>query len=316
MHVAIVGKGALGRVYGVRIANRGGASVTFVVRPPGAPSSEPVRITRIDGDGAREAITAPSLDVRIPDHADVVLVAVRVEQLDDRLDALLDGSKEVPVVVLTPMLPKDLDRLTQRHGPRLRAGMPGVVAYMKSDGRPSAQCRYWLPKVAPTLLDAAPPVPPAVTELVQALVAAGFGGHLELGVHESNPATTLSFIPLAMGVDAAGGVDPLLADRLLLRTALDAVQEGLVLARRVGKTPAWLDLITRFAGPTTLKLGIGFVRSRSPETLTYIDEHFGRKLHAQNLVMAREIVELAREKGTSATALGDLLGRLEKGAPG
>jgi hypothetical protein len=310
MHVAIIGMGALGRVYGARLIAYGGTSVTFVGRHARAnAATAPFHITRIDGDGAKNELT-PTIDVGVPAHADVVLVCVRVEQLDDAFDRLLEAVPTVPVVMLTPMLPHDMERLTQAHGARIRAAMPGVVAYLD----PQGDCRYWLPKVAPTLIDAAPPIPTAVAELVRALAAAGFGGKLELGVHESNPATTLSFIPLAMGVDAAGSVDQLLADRALLKIALDAVDEGLVLARRIGRTPAWLDLLTRFAGPIALKVGIGITRSRAPEALRYIDEHFGRKLHAQNVVMARAIVALADEKGTRAEALRELLARLEQSA--
>jgi len=308
VHVAIVGLGALARVYGARLASRASVRVTFVVRAArlDAPAA-PVHITRIDGDRATDELPSPERDARVPPDADVVLVTVRVEQLDGALDRLLQTAPDVPVVVLTPMLPRDLARLTAAHGPRLRAAMPGVVAYVTPDG----DCRYWLPRVAPTIIDAAPEVPASVEALARALAQAGFGGRLELGVHETNPATTLSFIPLAMGVDAAGSVDRLLADGPLVRTALDAVSEGLSLASRVGRTPAWLDLLARFAGPRVLKLGLGIVRRRSPEVLTYIDAHFGRKLHAQNLVMAREIVALAAEKGACADALGALLGRLE-----
>ena len=310
MHVAIVGMGALGRVYGARLVAHAEASVTFVVRPARATTaSVPFHITRIDGDGAKNELS-PTIAVTIPAHADVVLVCVRVEQLDAAFDASLEAAPNVPVVMLTPMLPHDMERLTKTHGARIRAAMPGVVAYFD----PADDCRYWLPRVAPTLIDAAVPVPAAVEELSRALLDAGFGGKLELGVHESNPATTLSFVPLAMGVDAAGGIDDLLADRGLLKIALDAVDEGLVLARRVGRTPAWLDLLTRFSGPLTLKVGIGIARSRAPEALRYVDEHFGRKLHAQNVVMARAIVALADEKGTPRDALGALLARLERGA--
>jgi Ketopantoate reductase PanE/ApbA len=307
MHVAIVGMGALGRVYGVRLALRAGTGVTFVVRPGRGPV--PLRIQRIDGDALAEELRTPSVETRIPKQTDVVLVCVRAEQLDDSLDALMAAAPDIPIVMLTPLLPHDFERLTRVHGPRVRAGMPGVVAYMKGD-----ICRYWLPKVAPTLIDAAKPVPHAAEELARALSSAGFAGRLELGVHETNPATTVSFIPLAMGIDAAGGIDALLGDRALLKTTLDAVSEGLALAGRIGRTPAWIDMLARFAGPMSLKIGIGLAKSRAPEALAYVEEHFGRKLHAQNVAMARSIVALADEKGTGAVALRALLGRLETAA--
>jgi hypothetical protein len=304
MHVAIVGMGALGRVYGVRLALRAGTGITFVVRPGRSP--EPLRLQRIDGDGRAEELRTPLVETRIPKQTDVVLVCVRAEQLDEPLDALLAAAPDIPIIMLTPLLPHDFERLTRVHGLRVRAGMPGVVAYLKE-----GICRYWLPKVAPTLIDAAPPVPHVVEELARALSSAGFAGRLDLGVHETNPATTISFIPLAMGVDAAGGIDALLRDRALLKTTLDAVAEGLALATRIGKTPGWIDMLARFAGPMSLKIGIGLARSRAPEALAYVEEHFGRKLHAQNCAMARSIVALAEEKGMGAAALRALQGRLE-----
>ena len=116
-----------------------------------------------------------------------------------------------------------------------------------------------------------------------------------------------------MGVDVAGGIDALLADKPLRTTTLEAVSEGLALAARIGKTPPWVDLLARFAGPTMLKIGVGIARSRAPEALHYVEEHFGRKLHTQNAAMARDIVKLAEEKGTPSVALTTLLGRLEAG---
>jgi hypothetical protein len=232
---------------------------------------------------------------------------VRVEQLDPALDAVLAATGDVPLVTLTPLLPHDLDALQAAHGARVRVAMPGVVSYVTREG----VCRYWLPRVAPTLVDATPPIEDAVRELVSRLATAGFGGKLEAGVRDTNPATTIAFIPLAMGVDAGGGVDALLADRALLRTALAAVAEGLELAGRIGKTPGWVGLLTRFAGPTSLKVGIALAKARYPEALAYVEEHFGRKLHAQNVAMARGIVELAEAKGSRSEALRALLGRLE-----
>ena len=90
MHVAIIGMGALGRVYGVRLALRAACSVTFVVRTGHA--AVPLSLTRIDGDHASEALSSPTLDTRVPADADVVLVCVRAEQLDASLDAVLAGS--------------------------------------------------------------------------------------------------------------------------------------------------------------------------------------------------------------------------------
>ncbi len=78
----------------------------------------------------------------------------------------------------------------------------------------------------------------------------------------------------------------------------------------MGKAEAWASTLLRFAGPRTLRIGIGLARGRSPEALAYAEQHFGRKLHAQNVAMAAQMVDLARERGTPAVKMSELLARL------
>jgi hypothetical protein len=120
----------------------------------------------------------------------------------------------------------------------------------------------------------------------------------------------VSFIPLAMALDAAGSLDALLADRALVELAFAAAREGRELGQAVGKAEAWASTLLRFVGPRTLRMGIGLARSRSPEALAYAEQHFGRKLHAQSVAMASQMVELALEKGTPAAKMAELLARL------
>jgi hypothetical protein len=131
-----------------------------------------------------------------------------------------------------------------------------------------------------------------------------------MGVHDSNPATTVTFIPLAMAIDAGGGVDALLANDALLDVALRAAAEGHELASRIGKAAPWASLLTRFVTRRTLKIGVGIAKHQAPEAVHYAEEHFGRKLHAQNVSMARAIVDLAREKGAPHDALAELADKL------
>lgn len=310
MHVAIVGAGALGRVYGVRLAGVG-IGVSFVVRPAKARSAEPMRIERIDGNRATHEIAKPELVASIPSHADVVLVAVRAEQVDAPLEALLEARPAVPIVMMTPLMPAVFERLVRGLGMRVLAAMPGVVAYITDQG----VTRYWLPRVAPTLVDEPRPPVAVVNELVHALTASGLPARLELGVHEMNPATTVSFIPLAMAIDAAGGIDPLLSDNALLKVALAAANEGFELSRRIGKSASWVGLLTRFAGPRMIRLGVGLARRGAPEAVSYVETHFGRKLHAQNVAMADAMVDLAHQKGVKSDAIGALRERLHHAVP-
>jgi ketopantoate reductase len=306
MHIAIVGAGALGRTYGVRLS--GVADVTFVVRPS-QQSPAPIRIVRIDGDQREDTVDRPTLATSVPPEADVVVVCVRAEQIGVGLEGQLSG-RDVPIVIMTPLMPDGYARLLSSLGPRVLAGMPGVVAYAIQSG----VTRYWLPRVAPTLIDEPRPPVESVSELVRLLISCGLPARLELGVHEANPATTVAFVPMAMGLDAAGSIDALLSDRPLLDVTLAAVREGLELSKRIGKSAGWVTLLTSFVGPLTLRIGVSLGRRRSPEAIQYVEEHFGRKLHAQNVAMADAMIRLARERGTASDALTKLFDRLRGGA--
>src|SRR5207237_939716 len=79
---------------------------------------------------------------------DVVLACVRYEQLAALPTKL--GESRAPVVVLTPMMPRDHKLLDAALGQRLIAGMPSVIAYRNDAG----VVRYWLPRLASTWIEA------------------------------------------------------------------------------------------------------------------------------------------------------------------
>lgn len=300
MRVCVVGAGALGGVYAARLACLGGCEVSLVGRAA-APAAT-MRLERVvDGD-VLEWQAPPRLSTPPPD-SDVILAFVRYEQLPT-LPARLVGVR-APVVVLTPMMPADHVALEAALPGRVVTGMPGVVSYVNDAGA----IRHWLPRSATTLVEQRA-APGAEVELVERLNRADIRSRLEPDVLARNVATTVSFIPLAMALDAAGGLDPLLADRKLVDLAFSATREGRELGQAVGKAEAWASTLLRFVGPLTLRMGIGLARSRSPEAVAYAEQHFGRKLHAQNVAMAAQMVALARAKGTPAEAMTELLARL------
>jgi ketopantoate reductase len=306
MHAAVIGAGALGRVYGARLAMRGGVGVTFVVRAARVATGGAMVLERVDDRDDVLVLQAPEYAAEVPAHADIVIVCVRGDQLDDALAALLQRGPEVPAVMMTPMMPADYERIRRALGERIVAAMPGVVAYVRQDD----VVRYWLPRMAPTLLDEAGTVPEATTELALALTRAGIRSRMEMGVHESNPATTITFAPLTMALDVGGSVEGLLEDAELTKLGLRAAAEGAELARHVGAVASWASMLTRFLNRTTLRLGVALARHQAKEALFYVDEHFGRKLHAQNVSMANAIVALAAEKGAKHEALTALRDRL------
>jgi ketopantoate reductase len=302
MRVAIVGAGALGCVYGARLARFGGCEVSLVTRT--AAPGRVVRLERVE-DGEVLEWTSPARVDAVPAAAEVVVACVRYEQLDAMAARVAQGPA-VPVVMLTPMLPADFARLAATLGARVVPGMPSVVSYFNDAGA----LRYWLPRVATTLVDEREPAG-AERELVRALGRAEIDARVETDVLSRNVATTVTFVPLAMALEIAGGVDAALGDDALLSLALDAAGEGRDIARGVGKAAAWASTLARFIGPLTVKVGVGLAKSRAPEAVRYVDLHFGRKLHAQNVAMAEGMVKLAEEQGVEHARLAELLERLK-----
>ena len=307
MHLAIVGAGALARVYGARLTLRAGVDVTLVVRLERCEDRRPIRIERIDRDGEVDTWADPILASAVPEGTDVVLVTVRGDQLDASLDTLLDATGAV-LVILTPMMPGDSSRLTARYGARMRAAMVGVVAYVNDTGT----CRYWLPRSAKTLIDTTSGFSPALRELASALDVAGIETRLEPHVGDSNLATTVAIVPAAMGIDAGGTIDALLEDRELLDLTLGAIKEGLTLGGRIGQGASWLGMLKPFIGPRMLRIGLSLGRKSSPEAFAYVEKHFGRKLHAQNVRMGEAVIELAKSRGTPHASMIGLLERLKE----
>jgi 2-dehydropantoate 2-reductase len=304
MHLAIVGAGALGLVFGGRLALHGGIESTLIVRPHRASDDSPVILERVDGAQEHE-VWRPERFAALPSHADAVMVCVRYEQVNDELFALLTGH-DLPVVMMTPMLPATYQRAKKALGDRLLAGMPGVVAYVNDAGA----VRYWLPRLAPVLIDEPRPRVAVIDELVAGLVKAGMKARLEMGVHETNPATTVTFVPLMMALDAAGSIDALMKDAPLLDLAFEGADEGVKLSGAIGKAASFTPLLVKFVGPLTLRAGIALGRARSPEAVHYVENHFGHQLRAQHISMAKDIVALAKEKGTPHEAIDGLLARL------
>jgi hypothetical protein len=214
------------------------------------------------------------------------------------------------------MMPVDHDALAAALPGRVLTGMPSVVSYENDHGA----IRYWLPRVATTFIEDAGAGAGAgagaeedtLGELVKRLARAEIAAKLAPDVLARNVATTVSFIPLAMALDAAGGIDALHADHALLSLAFHAADEGRALGKAVGKAEAWASTLLRFVGPMTLRVGLGLARSRAPEAVAYVEQHFGRKLHAQNVAMAGRIVELAEARETPHEALGKLLESLRR----
>jgi 2-dehydropantoate 2-reductase len=176
--------------------------------------------------------------------------------------------------------------------------------------------RYWVPAATSTLLDDTPEPGGAgegraqVEALARALTKLGIPARLERDVASLNAATTAAFFPLIAAIDAGSGIDGVLGNKELLGTVLDAAKESEALSRKLGKLATWTNLLLRFVGPFTLKPGVALARRVFPESVQFVEKHFGAKLHAQHIAMGDDILALGREHGVSMPALVRLMDML------
>lgn len=305
MHVAVIGAGSLGRVFGVHLATNA-VPTSFVVRERRLHERTPFVIERSGGDARRRTLEHPVRVSAVPADATVLLLTVRVDQIDAALEATLRAAPAVPLVSLTPLLPHSQHRVDSLVGGRLLVGMPVVAGTLDADD----VVRYSLPPFGATLIESARGVPPGAESLVRALCRSGLPARFARDVSRRNPATTVAFFPLSASLGLAGGVEALVNDRALLRTAVEACRESLALARHLGRVDAAAGLVARLATPSSLRAVVASVARLAPGAIAYLDDHFGHKLRAQHQAMGAEILQLAREHGVETPQLSAVLARL------
>lgn len=293
MNITVVGAGALGAVYGTKLAHA--ARVVFVVRDLGR-APRLIHIERVNGAPPHgDSLASPIFATEIPSNTDVIVCAVRVDQLND---ALIDrlGRANKPVVMLPPML----------HALPIPtvAAMPGVIAYEPNETPHERRVRYWTPKTSPTLLTGLPELAALMNEVgLPAAVSEN------AGVHQAT--VTISFFPILLGIAAAGGsIEAMANDKQIMKLGFAATKEARAIAQTIGDLPSWANAFFKFATPLTAKLGINLGRSRAPEAFVYLEKHFGRKLRGQNLALFRDIERLAVERAFAIGALRELAARM------
>lgn len=316
MHVCVVGAGALGRVYGVRLSTIG-VAVSFLVRPQRMLETGPFVLEQVNAGHRRDVLDRPNRVVEVPRDADAVIVTVRFEEIDrlrtgtggQDLANVLRKVQTAPIVVLTPLLPAQRAALERAIGRSIVSAMPGLAGYI--DERDVVRC--WITGMASTLIEdaEAPSVRATLDSLAQKLTTAGLAAHLEREVAGLNAASTIALFPFVAAIDAAGWIDRAVSDKELLETVLAAAKEAETLARKVGKPATWSNVLLRFVGPFTLKPSIGLAKRLVPEVVRFVEFHFGPKLHEQHLSMGATILELGKEHGVEMPALGRLMEQLE-----
>lgn len=309
MRIAIVGAGALGRAYGVRLA-LAGEHVRFVVRPSRAAAPEPFVIEQVNGDKERSVLDHPELVTRVPADSDIVVVTVHLDQIVETerpqdgssVADLLAAAPSVPIVALTPLFPRHLAALEAAAKKPILSGMPGVTGYIDERG----VLRYWVPPAAMTFFDMRGEQT-AAEQLARTLTRIHIPTQLERDVGSLNAATTIAFFPFTAALGIAGSVDGVLASKELVAAVVEAARECEALARKTGRVASWAVLLGRFIGPFTLKPGVLLARRIAPEAVRFVEAHFGPKLARQHAVIGQTILDLGRERGVAMPELSRLL---------
>lgn len=309
MRIAIVGAGALGRAYGVRLA-LAGEHVRFVVRPSRAAAPEPFVIEQVNGDRERNVLDHPDLVTSIPQDSDLVLLTVHLDQIVETAPAkdgtpvaeLLAAAPRVPVVSLTPLFPRQIAALEAAAKKVVLPGMPGVTGYIDERG----VLRYWVPQYAMTFFDMRGERT-AVEELARTLTRIQIPTQLERDVGSLNAATTIAFFPFTAALGIGGSVDGVLGNKELVNAVVEAAKECEALAKKVGRVASWAVLLGRFIGPFTLKPGVLLARRIAPEAVRFVEAHFGPKLARQHAVVGEAILDFGRQRGLAMPELSRLL---------
>lgn len=324
MRIAIVGAGALGRIYGVLLGER--HHVSWVVRPTRLAEREPIRIEHAVPFGVTREDATPRRVAAIPPDTDVAIVTLRFDTIaapDDDLRRSLAAPPGTLVLCLSPVFHAQHRILAELVGHPVVAGMPGVSGYADERG----VVRYWVPAIAATLIDdgvgagvddasgaaASSDDRELRRRLVAALAEVGLPAHLEPDVEAVDAATTTAFFPMIAAIAAGGTIDGVLADRALLDLMLAAGAECRRLAPKLGKPAPWAGLLGHLVRASTLRAGVAVARLVAPEPLRFVDAHFGPKLRDQHVAMGHHIATLAAEKGVDTPALRALVERLRAG---
>jgi 2-dehydropantoate 2-reductase len=302
VHVAVIGAGALGRLYGSALVF-GGAEVSFVVR-----SARKTAFTlERRPSGVRRTLEHPKLVTELP-PADVALLCVRAEQVDECLQRLLADGPALPLVTLTPLLPPAEARL----GPHVRGELVPALPAAAAELGPDGILRYWTPPLARTLFDSDRSSASWLPRLVAALNAGGVPAALASGAAARNAATTIAFFPLSVALTLAGSAARLAADRSLLELGVLGSRECSTLGARVGRVEPAVALALRIVTPASFRLLLAAARFAAPELASFLEDHFAHKLERQHAVLGADILELGREHGVALPALVRLLDCLGK----
>jgi 2-dehydropantoate 2-reductase len=285
VNVVVIGGGPLGLFYACQL-QRAGATVAVMRRRVTRPTEVWRVVARFVGRSFQ--VELPMI-TELPPSVDVVVIAVRGEQLTPQLLSLALSSQARAVVCLTPALGKQLESWRARH-PGLVSGMPAVAVEMHGE-----TLGYW---VAPSTLIERRGDNPALLEFVQTLRRAGVPTKWVPDAVSRTWANTVVLFPLHVAIFLQPefrrwGSCP--EHRLELAEAMVRARQ---LAQRLGSVePALRFVAWVLSHPVRVRVAVQLQLWLAPRLTKFLEHHFGPKLGAQHAALQRDIQALADQHG-------------------
>lgn len=305
-NIAVLGAGPLGTLVAAQL-QRGAAEVTLVKRRVAQPYEHFKLASQLFG--ATFAASLRCSDV-LPVEVDVVIVAVRAEQLDSDLLATLRASNAKAVLVFSPLFGATLQAWREAL-PGLCVGMPALAAEFSNQAR--TELRYW--QVPFTFIERGP-APAQLQAVVYALRKGGAWISWVSDAEARTLANTVALFPLHVAVFRQPHLRDWIADVQLRRELAKALARALRLGRLLGPLElALVVLVWWLSSATRIALAVRLANLLTPSMCGFVERHFGAKLGLQHAALAHEIQGMAEARGVANPLSSEWMAALPEVAP-
>jgi 2-dehydropantoate 2-reductase len=288
--IVVVGGGPLGLFYASQLRRVGG-NVTVMRRS----APHPVEHWRVEARfvGKSFDVELPIVN-ELPPSVDVVVIAVRGEQLTSELVAQVAAVRPKAIVCFTPALGEQLTPWRAAH-PELVTAMPSVAVEITGETSVRRELGYW---VAPSTLIERRGPNPALHEFVTLLRRAGVPTRWVEDAASRTVANTIALFPLHVAIYLEPRFRCWAQRPELVAELASAMRRARHLALRVGRVELALRFLAWWlSGATRVHVAVRMQLWFAPRLTGFLEHHFGPKLGAQHAALQRDIEICARRYG-------------------
>lgn len=308
MDILVYGAGVIGSVYAARL-QAAGQNVSLLARGQRAVSLRTQGIQLVNALTGRMTVTRVGVVEHLAptDSYDVVLVTVRLDQLDSVLPALV-ANHRVPTLLFMLNNPIGVQQFEPLDVQRVVPGFPAVGGVRKGD-----IVHYIASRQVPTMLgEVDGRVMPRLRELATMFKQAGFTVRLNSDMPtwlKTHALIDMNIIPAAI---RTGGSAQLARSRRDVVLLVQGIREGLLALRGLGTpvTPFYLRVLFLWL-PRWLTVILWQVLLRTRLSVLGIDLHLGDDI-VEIRQIARELMEQLRVSPYATPTLNRLMEVLEQ----